>query len=231
MHGSFVMCFSLVSMVILATPAAETKSTSKWTKVPNDFRGVKFGATKAEAETVLGRLKCRNINEVGFSAKTVGNAVSPPMPPHTACATTDPAQAFRAGNKILGTEYLFDGDRFVAVSFRQTLALSRGVAWSDVLQVFKAEYGEPTAERTAFRSGTRMQRTSTWDPKQNKSVSKNAPTPYAYNETCVDWTDPAVQINLCAHGTTFAEGAIETAPWLAKRRALLDALLDRSKSK
>ena len=48
----------LLLVVIPAAAAEQKKAAAKWTKVPDGFRGVKFGATKAEAEAVLGKLRC-----------------------------------------------------------------------------------------------------------------------------------------------------------------------------
>ena len=219
---------SLVSLLFSSVTlfAAEQAKKTKWTKVPDGFRGVKFGATKTEAEAVLGRLRCVSVSAVkpdprpmyGKDGKRVGPA---PTPAHEVCSTTDKARAFRAGEKVVGTDYIFDEGRFVAVKLRrlETLSPSKVLMFSDIRPVFEALYGPPTEENTIHDKGIRQQTIATWDPKQNKSVNRTYPVKVDNTNTCLRWDDAAVKIGLCSENTVFREGEIETAAWLQKKRA------------
>lgn len=230
-HRAVSLLLSLALSIFVAAAdsrADDKKPKTKWTKVPDGFRGVKFGATKAEAEAVLGRMRCVKVRAVKPSKDAIpvwGKDRVIPTPEHELCSTTDKAQAFRAGEKVIGTDYLFDEGRFVAVKLRriETMSPSKVVLFSDVRPVFESLYGPPTEENTMHHKGTRPQTVSTWDPKQNKSVDKTYPMKVDYVQTCLRWTDAAVEIGLCSEeGGLFARGEITSAAWKERRRAWFD---------
>jgi len=220
----------LLLAVVLSLPSAgDTKSDGKakpkWTKAPDGFRGVKFGATKAEAEAVLGRMKCVHQIAVQPSRNPDYGKDRPIVAPaHDVCSTADKTQAFRAGEKVIGTEYLFHEGRFVAVKLRriETMSPSKVLMFADIRPLFESLYGPPTEEITMHRKGIENQTSSTWDVKQNKSVSRTYPIKYDYMQTCLSWTDPAVEIGLCSRGELFARGEIESAAWKRTQQAWFD---------
>jgi hypothetical protein len=63
--------FPAVILVALAAVAdedssvklSEEKSPEPWMQAPTSFRDVAFGATLAEAQAVLGPMKCTNVKE------------------------------------------------------------------------------------------------------------------------------------------------------------------------
>jgi hypothetical protein len=225
---------ALLLVVMSTAVAEEKKATVKWKKVPDGFRGVTFGASKAEAETVLGKLKCVEMIAVkprkyppvyqrpkmGTSSQPIAAKLPDVTPAHTVCMTTDKTKAFTANGKVVGTEYVFDEDRFVAVKLRrlETMRPSQVVMYADILPLFETEYGPPTASRSDERKGTQYTQTSTWDVKQNKQVTRTAPEHYDYVASCAEWTDAKVKIELCARDDLFAQGSIETAGWTEKKR-------------
>ena len=218
----------LLSLLLLSAVASAETPKQKWTKVPDGFRGVKFGATKAEAEAVLGRMKCLTQFAVKPARDPIparGKDYVVPTPAHDLCSTTDKAQAFRAGEKVIGTEYVFDEGRFVAVKLRriETMSPSKVLMFSDIRPLFELLYGPPTEENTMHHKGIRSQTIATWDPKQNKSVNKTYPVKVDYVQTCSSWTDPAVEIGLCSgEGGVFARGQIESAAWKQRQQAWFD---------
>ena len=217
----------LASVLVVGAAPAEIAKV-KWTKVPDGFRGVKFGATKAEAEAVLGRLRCLTQRAVKPSRDAIpswGKDRVVPTPAHELCSTTDKSQAFRAGEKVVGTEYLFDAGRFVAVKLRriETMSPSKVVMFSDVRPVFESLYGPPTEENTMHHKGIRSQTIAMWDAKQNKSVNKTYPVKVDYVQTCLKWTDAAVEIGVCSEeGGLFAGGEIESAAWKQRQQSWFD---------
>jgi hypothetical protein len=220
--------FSLALLLLSASGLAVDKPKTKWTKVPDGFRGVKFGATKAEAESVLGPLRCSRA--LGVKPEKMptyrrdGTRASVPTPPHEVCATTDKAKAFRAGEKVIGTDYIFDEGRFVAVKLRriETMSSSKVLMFSDIRPILESWYGPPTEENNIHEKGIRQESIATWDPKQNKSVSKSYPVKVDYTRTCLRWDDAAVEVGLCSGDRVFERGEIETAAWLQKQSAWFD---------
>lgn len=221
LHRAMLVVFvSLFAAVSAAAPAdelvAEKKSKTKWSRVPDGFGGVKFGATKQEAEGVLGPLSCRKVAGVkGFGRDSDGD-VTYPAPPHTLCQPFAADKAFRAAGKAARTEYVFDGDRFVAVQFRRidSLRPSKALLYAEVSQALKSMYGEPSSESTYHRKGTTWQTMPMWDARANKSVSRRVPVKVDYMRTCAEWQSAAVSVSICSQGEVFDEGWVATAGWM-----------------
>lgn len=223
------LCVLVVSLFSAASLIAAEKA--KWAKAPDGFRGVKFGATKQEAEAVLGRMRCTTVSPVLLLESDANGIPKPAAPAHTQCSTADESKAFRAGEKIVGTDYIFDENRFVAVRFRrlETMRPSKVLMWTDALPVFVAEYGEPGQKETKRSKGTRKQSVSTWDPKQNKSVSKTSWVPFDFETTCATWDDPKVQLHLCSQNDLFSYGTLDSAAWSERKSAWSQSLLKNAK--
>ena len=236
MSNRVVAVIVLSIVCALSAAAEEKKAPVKWKKVPDGFRGVRFGATKEEAEAVLGRMRCTNVaavkphrtlaRPVSRPGNTPGYTPSPAFvappkpvaPAHMLCTTTDKARAFTANGKVVRTEYLFDENRFVAVELSriETMRPSQVLMYADIRPLFDAEYGEPTRSSTNRIKGTKHTTVSTWDVKQNKSVTRTVPQHYDYEATCAEWKDERVEIDLCAQDTVFSSGSIRTAAWIKK---------------
>jgi hypothetical protein len=230
-------------LAVISTAIAEEKKAAavKWTRVPDGFRAVKFGATKAEAETILGKLRCNDVAAVkprkytapyraparpGASSQPVVPVPKPPKvtPAHTVCTTSDKTRAFTANGKMVGTEYIFDEGRFVGVDLRrlETMRPSQVVLYSDIRPLFEADYGTPTSDTANPMKGTTFTTVQSWDMKQNKSVSKSVPQRYDYVAKCAKWTDAKVEIELCGQDDLFTQGSIATAVWIEKNRLWME---------
>lgn len=205
---------------------SETRSDHEWL-VPTGFRGVDFGTPKAEAEQILGRLKCRNVKAVtkaGDPVRDTNPAV--PAPPHVVCSTTDKTKAFKIGGKVIATEYLFDRDLFAAVRFpRAEVIDSRIATFADVESLFEREYGEPSVKRVTRRKGVRNEMVAAAD-RNYQSTQQVVPAIYDYIETCSHWTNAPVTISVCSHDRMFAKGRIESAEWWIRKEEWTVSLRD-----
>jgi hypothetical protein len=221
MSARRLLCVVVVVVMAAVSASAgdnEKKSKAKWTRAPGAFRGVKFGATKEDAEAILGRLRCRKAGAVLPERVPTGAETAEALPPHVSCTADDKSKEFRAGGKVLAATYLFDENRFVGVRFGRMAGAnpSTTMKWAEVLAQFTTEYGDPTEQNTNRHQGTAWEETQTWDAKQNRSVSKSYPMRFDFERTCALWEDPAVDLTLCSYRDLFAYGRLDTDAWAAK---------------
>ena len=179
---------------------------SVWS-VPTGFHGVEFGATRDEAEAVLGRLRCKDVKVVTKPGHPVRERNPAEIAPaHVVCT----AGAVRPPFKDV--EYIFDRDHFVAVRFPRPEKLR--VTFAEVLAMFEQEYGTPTRTIETPRKGLR----------DEMIQQRLVPTIYDYVETCVHWTNAPVLISICSEDRMFRWGRIETSEWWLRKQELIDNL-------
>jgi hypothetical protein len=177
--------------------------------VPTGFQGVEFGATREQAEAVLGPLRCRDVRAVTKPGDPVRDRNPAEIAPaHVVCT------AGRVASKppFRDAEYLFDRGKFVAVRFRRAEKLR--LPFAEVLSMFEREYGTPTKTIETPRKGLR-----------DELVERRlVPTIYDYVETCVFWTNAPVLVSICSEDRMYRSGRIETSEWWLRKQELLDNL-------
>lgn len=132
----FALGLIIVSSASITTaqPAAAPEGQPAPAPWPNTFRDVAFGSSKAEAERILGKMKCSAMSS---------------RPEAERCSTTDKAHAFRVDGEVVKTYYFFHRDRFLRVEFSQDEPLMyRGAATKNlsgpIVPSFSEKYGKPT---------------------------------------------------------------------------------------
>ena len=173
--------------------------------VPTGFRGVEFGATRQEAEAVLGSLRCRDMRAVTKAGDPVRDRNPAEIAPaHVVCKTATASPA-----PFQNAEYVFDAGTFVAVRFRHDKPRQ---TFAEVMDMFEREYGAPTKTIETPRKGLR-----------DELVERRLiPTIYDYVETCVFWTNAPVLISVCSEDRMFRSGRIETSEWWLRKQELMD---------
>ena len=189
--------------LLLIASLAATAHGQEWS-VPAGFRGVEFGATRVEAEAVLGSLRCRDMRAVIKAGDPVRDRNPAEIAPaHVVCRTANAAPP-----PFQNAEYVFDGGKFVAVRFRHEKPRQ---SFAEVLDMFEREYGTPTKTIEAPRKGLR-----------DELIERRLiPTIYDYVETCVFWTNAPVLISVCSEDRMFRSGRIETSEWWLRKQELI----------
>lgn len=205
---------------MIATLSAFLVIASMW-HVPDGFQGVPFGATREEAEAILGPMKCRDVGVVTRPGDPVRDRDPAEIAPaHVVCRIDGAAAASAAdsgagggsGHRSIDADYIFDRGRFVAVRFPRLKKLRHQFA--DVLAKFEHEYGPPSRTVQTPRKGLR----------DEMIQQRLVPTIYDYVETCAHWTDAPVVISVCSEDRMFRRGKIDTAEWWLRKQELIDNL-------
>lgn len=182
----------------------ELKAEAPWTQAPDGFRGVRFGATEAEAVAVLGPMKC---NEVKWEG----------VPPHRSCSTKDRSKAFRVENVVVATHYIFHEGKFVGVSLSETLSMSIAdyapPLYAQLSAAFEERYGPPTIRRTFRHHGVE-------EVKIRRTVGGRSAgsridfVPFDYKTFAVIWENDDVNAYLTSgQGGQLSYGIVETQAW------------------
>jgi hypothetical protein len=134
----FALLFASLTVVPAtgSNTAIETEpsvaSVRTWDNEPTGFRDVEFGSTLAEAEAILGPMKCSEVSE--------------PLA-HKQCSTSDKKKAFRLKDKVVYTIYYFHENRFVAVRMSQSTPTQMHAGWSSqyepLYEAFVQRFGPP----------------------------------------------------------------------------------------
>ena len=211
----------LVIVAVLAVPVgglaqthkteviSETKSAQPWTKAPAGFQGVAFGSTIAEAENVLGKLKCEDFQKPGG-------------PGGRRCTAADSRKAFRAKGQVVAVDYFFHEGQFVGVELYDSSTspqlLSGRPLYSMLADVFERQFGPPTSRRTLRNTGTRLAgRPSPLGVPQVGSVDT---VPFDYETSALVWENEQVYIYLeSARNRRLSGGLVETQAWRHLKQA------------
>lgn len=212
------MVAALIASTLIAGDVKRTKLSEKvlqksWNGKLTDFRGIPFGSSEAEAQKILGKMKCRS------------SQAHEPLPAHRVCSTSDKSRACRVGDVVVLTWYHFHQGGFVGASFSGTGGfVPEPLPFESVLKEFEAAYGKPGRKTEWHHVGIRKEQTSV--PSVNgtyRQMTLNHPVDFT--STCYEWLNQQSHISICSEGTLMQRGVIETAGWReAKRGALLEQL-------
>lgn len=195
------------------TKLSEKKLQKSWNGKLADFRGVPFGSTEAEAQKILGRMKCRS------------SQPNEPLPAHRVCVTSDKSRAYRIRDVVVLTWYHFFEGGFVGASFSGTGGfVPEPLPFEMVVKEFESAYGKPGRQTEWHHVGLRKEQTTV--PSVNGTYRQMTLNhPIDFTSTCYEWLNQHAHVSICSEGTLMQRGVIETAGWRqAKRDALLEQL-------
>ncbi|MEO8379397.1 MAG: hypothetical protein ABI779_07015 [Acidobacteriota bacterium] len=179
----------------VVTVLSEVKAPEPWMQAPTSFRDVPFGATFAEAQAVLGPMKCSDIE----------------LPKSQSCTTKDRSKAFRVGGTVINTYYQFYEGKFVGVSMMEGIMASTQkygpATYRELATAFEQKYGTPSIKKRLRFTGVRPETV-------NPLTGRRPAEAYDYAADVVVWENDAVHIYLTeASGGKLSYGVVETRDW------------------
>lgn len=182
----------------------EIVAAEPWKLAPSEFRGVPFGASTAEATTILGPMKCSRAAPGYWPAGT------------THCSTRDKSMAFRVDGVVVGTRYVFHNNLFVGVEIGVTLmglaALEeRKPTFKTLNEAFTTKFGPPTRQRTV--------RYRTMEEVAHSKSHGSEFVPTRFTEQINVWENDLVRIEIARYrDVSLNRASVETAEWYRMKK-------------